>query len=399
MKFLTFCRFVGRLRRELDSGVRQALWKVWIGRMEPALRRYRKAARQGELAPPFLFLSITNACNLRCHGCWVVPESATRHLSPEIADALIETGKRRGLFFYSLLGGEPLLYPALWDLLERHRDCYFQLITNGLGITPGVAERFRLLGNVTPLVSLDGFASTNDARRGTGTFARVMEALDHLRRARVFFGVATTICRRNREEVLEDSYITELVRRGAMYLWYYILRPMGDPATASECLQAEEIVAVRRAILALRRRHPILIIDTYWDEKGRAICPAAHGLGFHIGPAGSVEPCPPLSAGCEVLTADGDPLATITGSQFLRDFARFVHERTRGCVIMEYPRELVGFLRAAGAKDFSGGRLFACLEAAPTLPSHHQPGIEIPENSFLYRFLKRRLFFGLAGYG
>ena len=44
-------------------------------------------------------------------------------------------------------------------------------------------------------------------------------------------------------------------------------------------------------LLRLRRKHPIFLIDTYWTATGEAFCPAAMGLGFHIGPQGSIEIC------------------------------------------------------------------------------------------------------------
>jgi MoaA/NifB/PqqE/SkfB family radical SAM enzyme len=320
-------------------------------------------------------------------------------LSPQLVDRLIESGKARGLFFYTLLGGEPLLYPALDEILERHRDCFFQIITNGIRIDPQTARRWRELAHITPLISLDGLAESNDARRGPGTFDRVMQALGHLRREKLFFGIATTVYRDNFEEVLSDPFVKLAINTGAMYLWYYIFRPMGGSTSAELCLDVDQILSLRRRLLQLRRRHPILIIDTYWDAQGRAVCPAAVGLGYHIGPHGSIEPCPPLSVACERLTVDGDIFEVIRGSRFLRDFARFVHERTRGCVILECPGELARFLQEKQAQDFSGGRLIQNLSELPALPSHHQPAAEIPENSLIYRFLKSRLFFGLGAYG
>jgi hypothetical protein len=157
---------------------------------------------------------------------------------------------------------------------------------------------------------------------------------------------------------------------------------------------------LRRRLIELRRRHPILLIDTYWDAEGRAVCPAALGMGFHIGPRGSIEPCPPLSAACEAIGEnEGDLFATINGSRFLREFQRFVQERTRGCVILEYPRELADFLRSQGAADTSGRDLLAELAAAEARTSHHLPGEEVPEDSWFYRMMKRQLFFGMGGYG
>jgi len=149
----------------------------------------------------------------------------------------------------------------------------------------------------------------------------------------------------------------------------------------------------------LRRKHPIILIDTYWDAEGRAVCPAALGLGFHIGPRGTIEPCPPLSFACESITDDGDLFAVINGSRFLRGFQQFAAERTRGCVILEHPHELAQWLREKAAEDTSGRDALAELEASVSRTSHHLPGEEIPENSPLYRLLKRRLFFGMGGYG
>jgi hypothetical protein len=160
----------------------------------------------------------------------------------------------------------------------------------------------------------------------------------------------------------------------------------------------EQIVELRRRLLRLRRAHPIILIDTYWNAAGQAVCPAALGLGFHIGPKGSIEPCPPLSFACETIR-DGDLFETTDRSQFLRGFQEFVRQRTRGCVILERPQELAGFLRQASAADYSGRDAVAELEASQPRSSHDLPGQEIPEDYWFYRLLKKQLFFGMGGYG
>ena len=45
--------------------------------------------------------------------------------------------------------------------------------------------------------------------------------------------------------------------------------------------------------------------------------------------------------------------AAINESRFLRGFQDFVHERTKGCVILEHPVELKNYIEGMGAKDFS----------------------------------------------
>jgi MoaA/NifB/PqqE/SkfB family radical SAM enzyme len=393
-------RLAYRLATEVSP---RLLWKaahLWTLKGARAVAAYKRRVRRGELFPPFLFLALTDACNLRCHGCWIDTSGRVNSLSEADVEAVIAAGKKQKSYFYTLLGGEPMIYPGLWNIIERHPECYFQIITNGLFFDDENAERIRRAGNVTPLVSIDGFAAANDDRRGEGTFDAAVEGLGRLKRRKVLFGVATTVTGRNMGEVLSDRYVEHFIRRGAMYLWYYVYRPVGADPSPRFCVGREQMIELRRRLLMLRRKHPIVLIDTYWDAAGRAVCPAALGLGFHIGPRGTVEPCPPLSFAAETIRQNGgDLFQTINGSSFLRGFQEFVTSRTRGCVILERPHELAEFLRAGSVRDASGRDALAELDASEPRTSHHLPGEEIPEDSRFYRLLKKQLFFGMGGYG
>jgi MoaA/NifB/PqqE/SkfB family radical SAM enzyme len=379
------------------------LWKaghLWAWKSSQAMRRHRKRLAEGRLFPPFLFLALTSACNLRCRGCWIDNDRPPAWLSDDDVEGILTAGQRQGVHFYTLLGGEPMLYPGLWGILERHPDCYFQLITNGMFFSPENARRLARLGNVTPLVSIDGLAEQNDARRGAGVFAAAMEGLARLRQEKLMFGVATVVTGANLDEVMTDAYVRRFIEAGAMYLWYYIYRPVGANPSPELCVPREKMLVLRRRLLELRRRHPILVIDTYWNEHGQAVCPAASGLGFHIGPQGSIEPCPPLSFACQtVRDHQRDVFRAIDESQFLRGFQQFAAERTRGCVILECPQELAAWMKSQGAADYSGRDAYAELEASQPRSSHHLPGEEIPEDYWVYRLLKKQLFFGLGAYG
>ena len=294
-----------------------------------------------------------------------------------------------------------MLYPHLDAILKGHPDCYFQIITNGLFFDRETVQKLKAHGNVTPLVSLDGLGSFNDQRRGEGVYNKILDGLAELKRQKLLFGIATVVTAQNFENVLSDDYVRQIIDFGAQYLWFYVFRPSGSNPSHELALTQEQIIEVRRRILTLRKRQPIIIIDTYWDANGRAVCPAAKGLGYHIGPAGSVEPCPPLSYACETIDDNqSDLVETIESSRYLAAFREFVNSRTRGCVILERPGELAQFLRDSGAKDYSSrddgiGEL-AC---AACHPSHNQPDAELPEDYWLYRFLKKQLFFGLGAYG
>ncbi len=393
-------RLAYRLLTEVSPRLLLKAGHLWAYKSGGAVRAHRRRLGRGELFPPFLFLALTNACNLRCHGCWIESKGTIHRLGRRDVDAMIAVGRRHKVYFYTLLGGEPMMYPGVLDIPARHPDCYFQIITNGMFFDASTAQRIAALGNVTPLVSIDGPPRTNDDRRGAGVFEAAAEGMRRLRKRKILFGVATTVTGQNFDEVISDAYVRGMIDRGAMYLWYYVFRPVGADPSPQLCVDRKQMLRLRRRLLELRRRHPIILIDTYWNAQGEAVCPAALGLGFHIGPRGSIEPCPPLSFARETIRDNqGDLFKTINESGLLRDFQRFVNERTKGCVILEHPQALADFFRSQEATDYSGRDALAELAAAETRTSHHLPGEEAPEDSWFYRMLKRRLFFGMGGYG
>jgi hypothetical protein len=77
----------------------------------------------------------------------------------------------------------------------------------------------------------------------------------------------------------------------------------------------------------------------------------------------------------------------------LTDFRELTAQHTRGCVIMERPDLLVELAKKHGAKDTTArGNVIAELEAIEPRRSQFQPGDEIPERSFVYRWAKKYAF-------
>ena len=366
-----------------------------------AMRRFEARLRHGEVFPPFLFLSLTNACNLSCRGCWVTPSRPPRELEPDTVDRVIEEGRRRGCHFYGILGGEPLLYESLFNLFERHRDCYFQLFSNGVLLTDAVARELNRLGNVTPLISIEGREEVSDERRGgRNVYARAMAALEHCRRSRLIFGVATSVCQSNIAEVATEEFVNEMVARGAHYIWYYIYRPVGGDPAPELALTPEQIVALRRFLVDVRTRAPILVVDAYWDADGRGLCPAAMGISHHVAPTGDIEPCPPIQFALDNVRSFAEGRDPFTKSAFLAGFRSLAQQTTRGCILLENPDVLRRFLVEQGARDTSGrGTGLAELARMSPCASHHVPGQEIPEKHWMYRWAKRNWFFGFGAYG
>src|SRR5262249_11446506 len=156
---------------------------------------YKRRLKKGEYFPPFLFISVISSCQLRCQGCWVDVDKPSQKISLEDMNRLLNDAKTHGNSYFGILGGEPFLNPQLLDILAAHRDCHFQVFTNGQMITNEVARDLRRIGNVTPLVSVEGTEIVSDERRGRlRVLSRTLEGIENCRRNRLITGVATSVC-------------------------------------------------------------------------------------------------------------------------------------------------------------------------------------------------------------
>ena len=62
---------------------------VAAGKGAGTMAAYRRRVKRGELFPPFLFLALTNDCNLRCRGCWIENSGGRERLSLDDVEGII----------------------------------------------------------------------------------------------------------------------------------------------------------------------------------------------------------------------------------------------------------------------------------------------------------------------
>jgi MoaA/NifB/PqqE/SkfB family radical SAM enzyme len=389
--------------RMITSSEPRLLWKFAYNFGYKGMRSvqfYKRRLKQGVHFPPFLFISIINSCQLRCQGCWVDVESPRQMISLEEMNRLISDAKKHGNSYFGILGGEPFLHPQLFEILEAHPDCYFQIFTNGQLITPDVAERLRRVGNATPLVSIEGTELVSDTRRGRlNVLSKSLAGLQNCLKSRLITGVATSVCRSNVDDLVSEAWLRRLIDMGVMYAWFHTYRPVGPHAAPELALSPDQLIAVRRFIVSMRKRLPIAIVDAYWDDQGEALCPMATGVSHHIGPAGHMEPCPIIQFATESIRDRDSVYDLMTESSFLRDFRESAAQATRGCIVLERPDLIRELVAKHGASDTTQrGTALAELDAMQPRPSQHLPGQEVPEEHWAYRFAKKHWFFGFGAY-
>ena len=389
--------------RILRTADKRLLWKfVWNFGVKGMLsvERFKRRLKRGEYFPPFLYLSIVNSCNLRCQGCWVDVESPREMIDIDDLNKLVRDAKKHGNSFFGVLGGEPFLHPQLLDFLGAHPDCYFQVFTNGQFITEKVAAELRRLGNVTPLISIEGREIASDQRRGSkNVLNRTLRGLDALHR-----GAVADRCGHER---LPDEHrraahriLAERIDRSWCALRLVSHLPAGRPKNANElALRPDQLVQVRQFIVECAPVWPIGIIDAYYDDRGQALCPMATGISHHISPRGDIEPCPIIQFATENIRDGESIFQLMRDSAFLTDFRELSARATRGCVVLERPDLVRELVIKHGARDTTlRGTAMAELESMTPRSSQYLPGAEIPEEQWIYRLAKKYWFNDFGAY-
>ena len=289
------------------------------------------------------------------------------------------------------------MHPELFEIIEAHPDCYFQVFTNGQFITDEKAKRLFELGNVTPLISVEGNEIVSDERRGrSDVYSKTLAGIENCLKHNVMTGVCTSLAKSNIEHLLTEKWIDRLIEMGVLYTWFHVYRPMGPDACFDLCLTPEQQRQARQFVVEMRAKKPIIIIDAYYDGEGQALCPAANGISHHINPWGDIEPCPIVQFAKESIHAEKDARSLFdkfTQSEYLSDFRTLAQETTRGCIVLERPDLLAQLVEKHGARD-STARGTAMQELKSMIPrtSQYHPGHEIPEKNWYYRIAKKFLF-------
>ncbi|OWK36767.1 radical SAM/SPASM domain-containing protein [Fimbriiglobus ruber] len=393
-------RLAKRMLTEIEP---RLLWKFAFNfgfKGMVSVERFKSRLRRGVHFPPFLYISVINSCNLKCQGCWVDVQAPRKMIDKDTLNRVIRDAKKHGNSYFGILGGEPFLHPDLLDVLDAHPDCYFQIFTNGQLITDKVAKRLNRAGNATPLISIEGTELVSDSRRGrSNVLSRTLTGLENCRKHGIITGVATSVCQTNIKDLLSEAWLRRLIDLGAHYAWFHTYRPVGPDPSFELALTPEQILQVRRFVVTMRSKLPIAIVDPYWDHNGEALCPMATGISHHIGPSGGIEPCPIIQFAKESVYDDGGVYNLLTKSAFLKDFREVSAKATQGCVVLERPdlvKQLV--LKHAAADTTSRQTALAELDRMTPRNSQHNPGNEVPEEHWAYRFAKKHWFFGFGAY-
>ena len=196
-----------------------------------------------------------------------------------------------GIHIIPVVGGEPFARKEFLELAEEFNDCAFITFTNGSLITEKVVKKLQKLGNVHPMFSLWGLKEDNDAVRGEGCFDMVMQKMDMLREAGVFFGASITATSKSCDEVTSDEFMKMLSDKGCLWSWFFHYVPVGDSPDVSLVPNAKQRQQILKAVYNARNTLPMMTVDFWGDGPEMMGCIAGGRQYVHVNPNGDVEPC------------------------------------------------------------------------------------------------------------
>lgn len=350
--------FVKRVFTEIHPRLLRGVvfnWFVnWILFGQPII--IRKSQELGVHIPYFFLVDPTSKCNLRCIGCWAGEYPKTDVIGFERLDRLLEEARELGIYWVVMSGGEPFLYPHLFDLAEKHRDTCFMLYTNGTLIDEKMADKIFKVANMTPAISLEGWEETTDRRRGKGVFARVMRAMDLLKERGIPFGFSLTITRENCYEVMSEEFIDFLINKGCLYGWTFHYVPVGRDPNFDLMITPEQRSWLARQVPKLRSTKPIQFADFWNDGELAGGCIAGGRRYFHITARGDVEPCAFVHFACDNIK-EKSLIEVLKNPLFKAYQSRqpFSDNLLRPCPIIDVPGALREIVRESGARPTHEG--------------------------------------------
>ena len=268
-------------------------------------------------APLTVNWTLSYRCNFGCEHCYSrdeeCPELPLGRLQ-QIADILAEAG----VLFVNFGGGEPLIDPRLFALSSyaAERGLNVSMNTNGWKLDADCAARIAASGFSSVGVSIDAHqpAPHDDFRNRSGSFARAVAALDHLREAGVRSTMSTVISRLNYEHL---DAILDLAREHGvtqLYLHNFKCSGRGFKNRQELDLSAEEwrdfyvealAVKARTDDLKISFDDPVIASLPGYNETALVKGSTCGKLSLHLRPNGDLTPCGfiPVTVG-NILTQD-----------------------------------------------------------------------------------------------
>lgn len=240
-------------------------------------------------------IEFNSVCNFRCLYCYAANQSnSAAELGVEEFRDVILQARDLGARKIIILGGEPMLYPHLLDMIRFIRDLgmEIEMFTNGANITIDTAREL-YANRVVVALKMNTFdEKVQDLLSGrSGAYRQIQTAFNNLKAAGyptgVPMGISTVICRQNIHE-LADMWIW--LRDQNLTPYFEMITPQGN-AKRNDVLDvaATEVRDLFQTISRIDGER----YGNHWEPQPPLVAGECrrHQFSCSINARGDVQPC------------------------------------------------------------------------------------------------------------
>jgi|GEM_PF-107913 len=268
-----------------------------------------QASSTEHFVPLIMSWNVTRECNMRCSHCYInaTDKKLENELTTKEAKKLMDQIYQVSRPLLVLSGGEPLLRPDIFELIEygSKKGLKMGLGSNGSLIDDKVAEKLKTSGITTVSISLDShIPAQHDVFRGVGgAWEKAVNACKALRKNNVLVQVNTTLTHENYDQIDDIMSLSESIGVENFHLFFLVPTGRGKKLTDISPQKYEDMIT---NTFAKVHRHRLNVRPSCAPQFMRI----AQGMGLdmrqwikgciaglyycRIYPNGDVTPCPYL---------------------------------------------------------------------------------------------------------
>lgn len=278
-------------------------------------------------------------CPANCPMCSVEKYkigNAKPMLTLEDYERLADEGAKLGAIAATILGGEPLVYPHLKELMQifKKRNFFINIVSNGLLLSKEKLEDLKSYGLNSMFFSLESMdEEVNDSMRGKGHFAKTMQNVKWCQELKLVTGLAPVFFPDRMEDAVD---VIDYAHRNGMCA-------SGGQVAATGLAEQQELLSPEQHdfVRSLLKKYPRLTFDWSLSYFLKIRCPAGKekiGITCH----GDVIGCSvnPISFG----NVMEEPLANIW--KRMGKFSQFAND-SKGCLGSENLHYIKNYLAPA----------------------------------------------------
>ncbi len=294
------------------------------------------ASKSGRLLS--MEIEFNSVCNFRCLYCYTAnQQNPADELTPdEFRDAILQA-KALGARKIIILGGEPMLYPRIMEMVRfiRGEGMEMEMFTNGVNITADAARQL-YENKVVVALKMNTFdEKLQDTLSGrNGAYKQIQEAFKNLKTAGyprgVSLGASSVICRQNINE-LADMWVW--LRDQDLTPYFEMITPQGSAKQNGALdVSSQEVHELFHAISRIDRER----YGHHWDPQPPLVAGECrrHQFSCSLNSRGDVQPCVGVTIPLGNLRKKG--LADIIrGSEVIEDLRNYKNMIKGPCATCE----------------------------------------------------------------